>query len=194
MTVNTTRNYYEDMVKMIPLYERKSKVFLEVFRSYNAEFKSVIHDVATLENDMFVDTAVNSLSIYERDLGITSTQGLQTSQRREQISSRQRASFDQTTEETIQAIAAAYSNGDVEVNPTSTVGLYEIKFVGTLGIPDNLDGLKKAIDIVIPAHLNYTFEFKYVIYDTLKANYVNYDAVVASGLTYVELLITEGGG
>ena len=190
MTVNTTRIYYEDMIKMLPVYERKSKVFLEVFRSYDAEFKTLIQDVASLENDMFVDTAVNSLSIYERDLGITSTQGLQTSQRREQISSRQRASFDQTTEETIQAIAAAYSNGEVEVNPTSTVGLYEIKFVGTLGIPDNMDGLKKAIDIVIPAHLGYTFEFRYVIYDILKTKYASYDALVSSGLTYEEILTT----
>lgn len=192
MTINTTRDYYQEMVTMVPLYERKSKVFLEVFRSYDGEFKDLVQDVASLENDMFVDTAINSLTIYERDLGITSTQGLQTSQRREQISSRQRASFDQTTEETIQAVAAAYSNGEVEVNPTSTLGVYEVKFIGSLGVPDNLDGLKKALDIVIPAHLMYTFTFSYVTYDQSKAMYTNYDDLTLTGLTYDQILVTEG--
>lgn len=191
--VNTTRNYYQEMVKMVPLYERKSKVFLEVFHSYDEEFKKLIQGVASLENEMFDDTAINSLSIYERDLGITSIEGLTTSQRREQISSRQRASFDQTTEETIQTIASAYSNGEVEVNPTSTVGLYEVKFVGSLGVPDNLEGLKRAIDVVFPAHLMYTFVFTYVTYDQSKATYATYNDLNATGLTYEELLVTEGG-
>lgn len=190
MTVNAVRDYYQDMVKMIPLYERKSKVFIEVYYSYDAEFKRLIQDIALLENDMFVDTAINSLSFYERDLGITSTENLNIVQRREQISSRLRASFDQTTEETIKMIVRAYSNGEVEVNSTSTVGLFVVKFIGALGIPDNLDGLKQAIDVVFPAHLDYNFEFKYVTYEVLKTTYASYDAIVASGLSYEQLLTT----
>ena len=58
-------------------------------------------------------------------------------------------------------MAVAFSNGEVEVNPTATPGLYEIKFVGTKGVPDNIDGLKEALSIIIPAHLGISYKFTY---------------------------------
>lgn len=155
------RDYKSEMLKYLPLYERKSSVFNEIINAQDREFRNVEQQLEVVERNLFIDSAIESLPIYERDLGITSINTLSYDQRREQIASRNRAAFDQTTEETIKSVASAFSNGDVEVNATETAGLFEIKFVGTKGIPDNIDGLKEALDIIIPAHLGITYTFTF---------------------------------
>lgn len=159
--VVSNRDYKTMMLGYLPNYERKSNVFNEILKAYDKEFRRLEQETEVVKRNMFLDTAIEKLSIYERDLGIESINKLDYRQRREQIVGRNRASFEQTTKETIKNVAAAYSNGDVKVDETEVAGIYEIKFIGSLGIPDNLDGLKKALDIIIPAHLglSYTFTF-----------------------------------
>lgn len=159
--VVSERDYKTDMVKYLPLYERKSIVFNEILNSYDRELRNSEQQLEVVERNLFLDTAIESLPVFERDLGIKPNGHLRYDQRREQIASRNRASFDQTTEETIKSVAKAFSNGEVEVNKTSTVGLFEIKFIGTKGIPNNMDGLKEALDIIIPAHLGLTYTFTF---------------------------------
>lgn len=171
MVVNivvSERDYKTEMIKSLPLYERKSGVFNEIINANDREFRNVEQQLEVVERNMFVDTAVESLTIYERDLGIEPLNLLSYKQRREQITSRNRAVFDQTTEETIKSVASAYSNGDAEVNPTDVVGVYEIKFIGAKGIPDNIEGLQKAIDIIVPAHLEFTYTYTYNPWEFIK--------------------------
>lgn len=159
--VVSKRDYKTDMLKYLPLYERKSRIFNTVLDVYDRDFRNLEQQLEVTERNIFLDTAIEALPIYERDLGIKPNRNLRYDQRREQISSRNRASFDQTTEETIKNVAAAFSNGEVEINKTSIPGVFEIKFVGMIGIPDNMEGLKQAIDIIIPAHLGITYTFIY---------------------------------
>lgn len=163
--VVSKRDYKGDMLSYLPWYERKSKVFDEILNAYDKEFRRLEQNMDVVDRNMLLDTAIEMLHIYERDLGIQPRKDLKYDQRREQISSRNIASFDQTTEDTIKAVAQAYSNGEVEVNPTNTAGLYEVKFVGAKGIPNNIEGLKEALDIVIPAHLGLTYTFTYNVWD-----------------------------
>lgn len=158
--VVSKRDYKSAMMEYLPWYERKSTVFDEILNAYDKEFRRVEQDMEVVERNLFLDTAIEMLHIHERDLGIQTRKDLQYDQRREQIFSRYRASFDQTTEETIKNVASAYGNGEVEINPTDVEGVYEIKFVGK-GIPNNLDGLSKALDIIIPAHLGYKYRFTF---------------------------------
>lgn len=167
--VVSTRDYKAAILEYLPWYERESVIFNAVLDAFAKEFRRLEQDLSIVERNIFLDTAIELLHIHERDLSIVNgTSKLNYTQRREQISSRYRASFDQTTEETIKAVASAYSNGEVEVNKTDTSGLYEIKFVGTKGTPDNLDGLKQALDIIIPAHLGLTYTFTYNAWEFLR--------------------------
>ena len=159
--VVSKRDYKSAMLDYLPWYERKSVVFDEILNAYDEEFRRFEQSLDVVDRNMLLDTAIEMLHIYERDLGIQARKDLKYDQRREQISSRNIASFDQTTKDTIKAVAQAYSNGEVEVNPTNTAGLYEIKFVGAKGVPNNIEGLKQALDIVIPAHLGLAYTFTY---------------------------------
>lgn len=165
--VVSERDYKTEMIKSLPLYERKSGVINEVVISYDREFRNVEQQLEVVDRNIFIDTAVESLPIFERDLGIKTEPTLRYDQRREQISSRNRASFDQTTEQTIKNVASAYGNGEVEVLPADEVGVYEIKFIG-IGIPNNMEGLKKAIDIIIPAHLGIKYIFTFSPWESIK--------------------------
>lgn len=159
--VVSKRGYKSAMLDHLPWYERKSIVFDEILNACDKEFRRTEQDLDVVDRNMLLDTAIEMLHIYERDLGIQARKDLKYDQRREQISSRYIASFDQTTEDTIKSVAQAYSNGEVEVNPTDIEGVYEIKFIGAKGIPNNIEGLKQALDIVIPAHLGLKYTFTY---------------------------------
>ncbi|WP_193767025.1 putative phage tail protein [Lysinibacillus parviboronicapiens] len=163
--VVSTIDYQTDMMRYLPLYERKSIVFRTVLTSYDRELRNTEQQLEIVNRNIFVDTAIEALPIYERDFGIKPNSTLRYDQRREQIASRNRASFGQTTEETIKAVAVAYCNGEVEINTTSTPGVYEIKFVGTKGIPDNLTGLMQAIEIIVPAHLQFDYAYTFSVWD-----------------------------
>lgn len=186
--VISNRDYFTTMLNYLLNYERKSKPFIEIIKAYDKEFRRLEQDTEVVDRNMFLDTAIERLNIYERDLGIESINNLDYRQRREQVLSRNRASFEQTTEETIKNVASGYSNGEVEVNPTSVVGVYEIQFTGTKGIPDNLDGLKKALDIIIPAHLGLSYVFTYNNWGFVKGK--TWNNVIT--LTWDELQIWDG--
>lgn len=165
--VVSKRDYLSSMLDYLPWYERKSVVFNEILKAYDKEFRRLEQNLEVVERNMFLDTAIESLNIYERDLGIQIRKDLKYDQRREQISSRYIASLDQTTEETIKSVASAYSNGEVEVNRTDTVGIFEIKFIGAKGVPNNIKGLKEALEIVIPAHLGLSYVFTFNLWEAL---------------------------
>ena len=66
----------------------------------------------------------------------------------------------------IQAVADAWRNGVVDVGfDGSTI---TVTFVGELGIPEDLGGLKSALEMTIPAHLALRYEFRYRTWGELK--------------------------
>lgn len=166
--VVSSRDYKTEMLNYLPVYEQRSRAFNQILDAYDKEFRRLEQDTEIVKKNMFIHSAIERLGIYERDLAIESVNGLDYKQRREQIVSRNRASFEQTTEETIKNVASGYSNSEVEVNMTDTAGLYEIKFIGSRGVPDNLPGLKKALDVIIPAHLGLTYAFTFTPWIELK--------------------------
>ncbi|BAK15862.1 glucosamine 6-phosphate synthetase [Solibacillus silvestris StLB046] len=161
-------DYFSDMLKRLPLYERKSSTIREVIKSYDREFRNTEQQLEVVERNQLIDTAIESLPIFERDLGIRNRASLNYQQRREQIISRNIANFSQTTEEVIKQVASAYSNGEVDINKTNVPGIYEIKFIGTKGIPDNIEGLKESIEIVAPGHLQFDYAFSFNAWEFLR--------------------------
>lgn len=186
--VVSERDYKTEMIKYLPLYERKNGTIIQILIAADREFRNIEQRLEVTERNMFLDTAIESLRLFERDLGIETMPGLRYDQRREQIISRFISSFDQTTEETIKRVAGAYSNGVVEVDKTSVEGIYEIKFIGTRGVPNNMTGLKRALDIIMPAHLGLTYVFTFAPWEDLRNQ--TWGSVVTK--TWNDLRVWEG--
>ena len=115
---------------------------------------------------MFVETAVATLGDWERYLGIVARPHESNDNRRGQIKSALRG-HGTTTVDMIKNSCMAYSGGEVEIIEHYDTYTFVIKFVGQLGIPNNMNHIKRSIDKIKPAHLAYLFEFTYNTHDTL---------------------------
>ena len=186
LTRDIKRSLYDYMPKEYEDY-RESVAITE---TEAVELELLNARVSDALDQFFVSTATWGIESYEVDCGIIPDANKPIDQRRSVVKSKLRGTG-VTTTGLIKNVAEAYSNGDVEVaedNPNYNV---IIKFVGTLGVPPNMDDFERSIRGIIPAHLKYTLEYTFITYDLVKTKYADYNAVVASGLTYDELLVTE---
>ena len=65
----------------------------------------------------------------------------------------------------IQRVCDAWKNGEVEVDFVN--GKIQIQFVGSFGIPSDLDSLKDSVEEIKPAHLDYLILFKYLLIENI---------------------------
>lgn len=152
-----------NLIKNVPPYERNSFLVNEIFKAASKQFETIETAQQNNEYELFIDTAVKALQIHARDLGISIGSGLTLVEQRELITAHYRAVLEQTNEESIKNVASSFSGGTVEINATEKDGVFELKFVDTLGIPSNMDGLKSTLDVIMPAHLELVFKYSYVL-------------------------------
>lgn len=112
-------------------------------------------------NQFFIYTATWSLPIWERIFGLTvgdKTSNIE--ERRENLISKLR-SYGTTTKEMIARVAKAYTDGEIEVIEDNANYSFKIKFTSIVGIPQNLENFKAVVNVIKPAHLNFSVEFRY---------------------------------
>lgn len=115
-------------------------------------------------DEVYIITSSELLERYENIYGITPDANQANEFRIEKIKAKI-ASVGTTTKEMIKNVSKSYSNGDVEVIEDNSSYRFKVKFVGTLGVPKNIEALKDTIEEIKPAHL--AIEFVY-IYNTHK--------------------------
>ncbi len=124
-------------------------------------FTEAVKDAKSdLFNQFDVETATWGLALMEENLQIKTDVSLSEQFRRERIKAKLRGSGT-ITKSMIEQTAKAYSGGEVEIIENPKLNSFIVKFIGTLGRPDNLEGLTLTIEEIKPAHLSYTFEFIY---------------------------------
>lgn len=151
----------ERLMQHMPKYYRD---ILEIEELQNA-IDLQLDELDIISNEVlkqfFIYTATWSLPVWERIFGLTvgdTTSNLK--ERRENIISKLR-SYGTTTKEMIARVARAFTNGEIEVIEDNPNYAFTIKFTSIVGVPQNLDNFKATIDIIKPAHLAYTVEFRY---------------------------------
>ena len=117
-----------------------------------------------LMDQLCVNTATWGLQYWEQTLGITVEQGKDLEYRRSRIRSKLRGSG-VTTVALIESVAESFSNGDVAVTEFPQACRLEIKFVGTIGIPPNLEDLTASLREILPAHLAWDYVMVYNTWD-----------------------------
>ena len=107
-----------------------------------------------------LDTVTWNLAVEERLAGITPPPGATLESRRTALKAKWR-SVGKLTIEQIQAVADAWKNGEVLVSFPD--GRIRVQFVGSFGVPEDMDSLKAAIRLVIPAHLPVDYLLRYLL-------------------------------
>lgn len=107
-----------------------------------------------------INTATWGLSYWERQVGIDVDVSKDPAYRRTRIISKLRGTGTVTVA-MIQNVAESFANGDVEVIEDAQNYHFDIKFVGRMGIPPNMDDLTATIEEIKPAHLTYGYIYVY---------------------------------
>ena len=152
--------YNKDLIKYLPLYWHDIKEMIVLQKSLGIEIGELDLKLKDLFSQCFIETATWGLDIWERELDLKTDLSLSYEHRREMIKAKLRGSST-TTKEMIANVAKAFSNGEVEVIEHHDKYYFDIKFIGTRGIPANMTGLKSILEEIKPAHLgiNYVFTF-----------------------------------
>lgn len=132
-------------------YERTNKLYNEIFKVTDIEIGKAGGSINQNEAELFIDTAVQALDIYERDLGIEKNT-MSLSQRREQILMRFMLIFERVTKESIEAMAGFYTDARVHMYETARAGVYEILFEDGV-IPYDNQAFQKLLNKMMPAFL-----------------------------------------
>lgn len=158
------------MFNLIKLYpdHLQNKTISEILKVEQEQLELEEKAIDNLIREFFIDTATFSLDTWAKFAGIEDDPLLDLDIRRSNIKAALK-SKETTTIEVIKSIAESYSNGTCEVVEDYANYKFTVKFTGTVGVPSRIDEIRKIIDKVKPAHLDYDFEFKYRTWNDIKA-------------------------
>ena len=120
--------------------------------------------LAEARAQLALDTAPWGLALWEKALGLSTEAGKDPEYRRSRCRSKLRGQGT-TTIAMLQNVAESFSNGAVEIIEYPAESRFEVKFVGTIGVPPNMDDLTAAIEDIKPAHLAYKYIIRYRTWD-----------------------------
>lgn len=157
---------YEFMLQLPGLY--RSAPFAELQRVLGEMCRRAGADLELILRQLWPQTASGwGLELWETAYGIPVDLSKDLDFRRTRLISKLRGQGTPTVE-LIQAVAASFVNGQVEVVEHNDQYYFVIKFVSVLGIPPNIDDLTAAINEIKPAHLDFSYEYLFRTHAMLK--------------------------
>jgi hypothetical protein len=165
-TGNEDEAYYEDLTKLVPPVVTRLKEMYELYHSEGYEIGQLYRDLRDMEEQCFIATATWGLDKWEKLFGIN-TDISQTYEERREILVAKLCGQGTTTKQMIENTASVFSGGDVTVIEKNEENRFVIRFIGVKGIPRNMQGMIDMIEEIKPAHLAYSFEYRYTIWNEL---------------------------
>lgn len=162
----TSDDYFVDLSRYVPPFLAEIRELAEIYRTEGYEIGALWHDLEDLRSQCFISTATWGLILWEKMYEVTSNLALSYEQRREILMAKARG-HGTTTKEMIRLTAAAFSGGDVEVIEFNSESRFVVRFVGIKGIPRNMQSFIAMLEDIKPAHLAYSFEYTYTVWDNL---------------------------
>lgn len=125
------------------------------------ELKEHIEDVFS---QLFVETATWGLDLWERELGIEVDKNKTYENRRKLVLAKIRG-VEITTPKVLKSLAELFSGGEVVIKEFSEKYHFIVRFLGVRGIPPSVSDLRSAIEEIKPAHLTFSFEYSFFIWN-----------------------------
>ncbi|MBE6831069.1 MAG: DUF2313 domain-containing protein [Ruminococcaceae bacterium] len=155
------------LIDMLPPNYKGSDPDIQIQAALNKQVQKLMDAKDDLLLQLNVRTATWGLAIWEKALALTTDVSKPVEFRRSRIESKLR-SQGVTTKAMIKNVAESFSNGIVDVDEHAAEYRFDIKFIGTLGIPPNMDDLTAAIEEIKPAHLAFVYIYTFITHAQLK--------------------------
>ncbi|WP_128896327.1 YmfQ family protein [Longirhabdus pacifica] len=175
----------QDMLDYLPSYYQDNRIVNNVMKLEASEVKALNDAVQDVLHQFFVDKATWGLDNWERICGITPDYTKTHEERRAVVRSKLRG-IGTVNIELMKEVAESYNYGEVDVEELPAQYQINVRFVGKLGIPSNLDDIKQSLQEIIPAHLNISFEFTFIIWNDMDANQFTWDELDGENIIWSE--------
>lgn len=152
------------MLHNLPLQYRKDPWVLALVHAIISSMENIDLDATSIVDQMSLDKVTWNLPVEERVAGITPAPGATQEDRRSTLKGKWR-SGEKVSLATLQSVASSWNKG--KINVAFTDGHIVVTFADTLGIPEDLDGLKSSLRAFAPAHLQIDYIIKYNIWSSV---------------------------
>ena len=146
------------MLHNLPQQYRKDPWVSALIHAISSPMEQMDRDAETIVDQMSLDKVTWNLPVEERVAGIIPAPGAAQEDRRSTLKGKWR-SGEKVSLATLQSVASSWNKG--KINVAFTDGHIVVTFADTLGIPEDLDGLKSALRAFAPAHLQIDYIIKY---------------------------------
>lgn len=148
------------MLHNLPRQYRKDPWIIALVNAMQAVLEAQEAAARSVTAQESLDTVTWNLAVEERLAGITPPAGATLESRRTALKAKWRSGGKLTIEQ-VQAVADAWKNGEVVVSFPD--GRILVQFVGAFGVPEDMDSLKAALRLVVPAHLPVDYLLRYLL-------------------------------
>ena len=146
----------------------RTRTFTTLLSAEQLEIDGVNNSIQDIINQCFVTTATWGLAYWEDLVGIVTDPTKDVDYRRSAINAKLKGAGTATVG-LLQSVASSFSNGQVTIIEHPSSSFFEIKFIGTIGVPPNMTDLQNTIEHIKPAHLAVTYTFLYTQWSEAKA-------------------------
>lgn len=154
-------SFRDDILKLLNKVYRQDEYTKALLKPLDNQINDIDDVIQAIVNNFFFDKLdEDGCKWYEKLLGVIPKNNQTLEDRRSSIAAKWRSNTHNDIK-LIQTICDAWKYGDVVADFVN--GKIQIKFVGEYGVPDDLEGLIRGVDIVKPAHLAYYIIYKYLL-------------------------------
>ncbi len=181
--MSITSQHGQAMLDYLPPYYAASRVMQAILQSQGNELDQLYQALNEVLDQAFVSTATWGLDRWESELGLVTVPSATDAERRQRILSRLRGTGTATMA-VVHEVAQSYDNGQVAVIEQYADYAVRVRFIDTHGVPPNIDDMKLALRAVVPAHLDITYEYTYMIWLQLDTKNLTWDQFDVQALTW----------
>lgn len=180
-------DYYEDI--------REAKAIID---AGSDRLETLNYDIKDVLNQFFVSTATWGIPRWEKLVGLPVNTSFSVNDYLDETNSsviKERRSailakingYGTITKQKLIDICAVYSTGKVTVTEFANEFRLLIEFIDEVGVPKEIDTLKKVLREVIPAHLTIDYSYRFLKWDDLDGYKWSFDVMDGKQLTWDEL-------
>lgn len=173
----------EKLLYNMPDYYKTSDLTKSILEAIASEYSRYLENCEYTKNEINVFSASKTLDKYERDFKIPIDNSYPDEYRISNILAKLRGQGIITVQR-IKDIAEAYSNGEVEISKIPSQYTLIITFVGTKGIPPNLEDLKEVLNKLKAADWVIEYKFSYLTWNERDGYDYTWDEWDALDLTW----------
>ena len=154
-------SFKDEILKLLNKIYREDEYTQELLKPLDKQINKLDELIEAITNNFFFNKLdEDGCKWYEKLLGITPKSNQTIEDRRSSIQAKWLSNTHNDIT-LIQLVCDVWKYGDVAADFIN--GKIQITFVGEYGIPDDLEGLLRAVDLIKPAHLAYFLVYKYLL-------------------------------